>query len=325
MGEKIEPETIIEVDPVTLLPNPYQIRAISPSDPTLDELVESIRTNGLIEPPIVRQTPDGYQIATGHRRVAASIKAGLKIISCVLRVYTDEQMAVAVMEENLKRKSLNPIEEARGYANLRDFGWSEEKIAARFQKTRDYVAQHLRLLKFPEPIQQLVAQGQLTPSHAEAIATAPTERQLELAHTVVNRKLSVKTTADMAKELVRTEKANQEALNNIGQRLTALDTQIASLKQSVDKHESLLTWFEFHGHEWVAEDCKHNVDGFCHAFSWESIPNHWARRLEGIAQFKLVDGKAHVQACGLVCAHCNIYRSRRVSYQVSDAATSRPK
>ena len=310
MGENIEPhpDTTIGVDPAMLLPNPYQVRTISPSDPTLDELVESIRKNGLIEPPIVRQTPDGYQTATGHRRVAACIKAGLKTISCILRVYTDEQMAVAGMEENLKRKSFNPIEEARGYASLRDFfHYAEEKTAATFQTTRDHVAQSLRLLKFQQPIQDFVAEGQLAPSHAEAIAMAPSQSQLELAQTVVNKKLSVKTTTEMAKELVRREKAKQEALDNIDLRLGELDTQVANLRQLVDKQELRRVWFEWnqlrHKDPCKAVDCEYNIGGFCHAFSWESIPDNWARRLEGIATFKIVDGKAHFQA-GAICAQC---------------------
>jgi ParB family transcriptional regulator, chromosome partitioning protein len=314
MGEKTELDRLIELDPATLLPNPYQVRTISPSDPTLDELVESVRKNGLIEPPIVRQTLDGYQIATGHRRVAACIRAGLKEIRCILRDYNDEQMAVAGMEENLKRKSFNPIEEARGYANLRDyFHYTEEKNAATFQTTRDHVAQSLRLLKFQQPIQDLVAQGQLAPSHAEAIAMAPTQSQLELAQTVVNKKLSVKTTTEMAKELVSREKAKQEALDNIDLRLGGLDTQVANLKARIDSHQSQLTKLEFHEYPWKAEDCRYNIGGFCDTFSWQSIPPDWARRLEGIAQFKMVDGKARVQACSTVCAYCSFYRSRKVS------------
>jgi ParB family chromosome partitioning protein len=310
MGEKIEPDTMIELDPATLLPNPYQVRTTSPSDPTLDELVESISKNGLIEPPIVRQTLDGYQIATGHRRVAACIRAGLKTIRCILRVYTDEQMAVTGMEENLKRKSFNPIEEARGYAILRDppFHYTEDKTAGTFQTTRDHVAQSLRLLKFQQPIQDLVAQGRLTPSHGEAIAMAPTQSQLELAQTVVNKKLSVKTTTEMAKELVSREKAKQDALDNIDLRLGALDTQVANLKQLVNKQELRHLWLASaqirHKDSWKVEDCEYNIGGFCHAFSWESIPDNWPTALKATTTFKIVDGKAHFQACSTLCAQC---------------------
>src|SRR5208282_2304510 len=209
MIQEVKEDTFIDIDPRTLLPNPYQVR-LSTSDPNFDELAESIRKSGLIEPPVICQTENGYQIATGHRRVAASIKLGLKMIRCILRQLSDEQKAEIPIEENLKRNSLNPIEEARGYANLRDkFQWSEETIAARFNKTRDIIAQRLRLLTFLEPIRDLVANGQLTPSHGEAIATAPVNRQLQLAQTVVDRKLSVKRTSQMAKEFADVESSNQ--------------------------------------------------------------------------------------------------------------------
>ena len=103
-------DMIVEVDPATLLPNPYQVRLPGDaSDPNLDELVESIRKTGLIELPVIRKTENGYQIAAGHRRVAACITAGLKSIKCILRDLNDEQMAEVNLEENLKRNSLNPI------------------------------------------------------------------------------------------------------------------------------------------------------------------------------------------------------------------------
>jgi ParB family chromosome partitioning protein len=171
MSRKTKEDTIIDIDPRMLLPNPYQVRHPGDSDRSLDELVESIRKSGLIELPVVRQTEHGYEIIAGHRRVAACIKAGLKSIKCVVRQLTNVQVTEVNLEENLKRDSLNPIQEARGYTNLRDlFHWPEDRIATRFQKTRDIVAQRLRLLTFQEPVQDLVANGQLIPSHAEAIA-----------------------------------------------------------------------------------------------------------------------------------------------------------
>jgi ParB/RepB/Spo0J family partition protein len=323
MDEKVGSDTGIEVDPRALLPNPYQVRVTNLPDPALDELVESIRKNGPIEPPIVRQTPHGYQIVTGHRRVTACIRAGLKTIRCNLGVYTDEQMAVAVMEENLKRKSLNPIEEAKGYANLRDkFHYTEEKIAATYQNTRDHVAQSLRLLAFQQPIQDLVARNQLTPSHAEAIAMAPARRQLELAQTVVIKKLSVKKTTEIAKELVYREKANQQAIENIAQRLGTLDTQVADLKARISRHEPLVTWLEFHEqHHWKSESCQYNVNGLCQRFSWDSTPIRWVGRLRGIAQFKAEgNGRTNIQACGAVCALCTVYLPKDV-YQLRIGAT----
>ena len=302
-------DTIIEVDPATLLPNPYQIRLPGDApDPSFDE---SIRRMGLIELPIVRETKNGLQIATGHRRVAACVRLGLKSIKCILRRLTDEQMAEVNLDENLKRKTLNPIEEARGYANFRDrFDRSEQWIADRFAVTRDIVAQRLRLLTFPQPIQDLIAKGKLTPSHAEAIAMAPAHKQLQLAQIVVQKKLTVKRTAEMAKESVDLEKANHEALENIALRDKMVDARLAAHDQYIARHESLLAWFEFHGHPFKAEDCRHNIDGACNRFWWTNQPA-WTTRLGGIPKFrKSEDGRWYVEACGDVCAHCELYQPR---------------
>jgi ParB/RepB/Spo0J family partition protein len=317
-------DRIIEVDPLVLRPNPYRARVVDGPDPSLGELEESIRKTGLIEPPIVRQTQNGYEIATGHRRVQCCIKLALKTIRCILRSLTDEQMAETGLEQDLRHKTLNPCEEAKGYAIFRDeFHWSEERIAQRFQVTRDIVAQRLRLLTFPEAMQRLVAQGQLTVSHAEAIAIAPAEKQLELAQTVVDKKLTVKKTTEIANGYMNLRNDNQEALETIGPRLQEIDAKLTALHQDVAKHESLLAWFEFHTHPWKAQDCVHNVNGFCRRFNWPSAPSHWIAKLQGITKFeKLEDGNWHVQACGSVCAHCHTHESpKAVVFQQPTAGT----
>jgi len=307
-------EMITEVSLQALAPNPYQIRAIDASDPSLKELAESIRKTGLIELPIIRQTVKGYEIATGHRRVFCCRNIlGLKTIKCMLRPLTDEQMAEVILEENLKRQALNPIEEARGYANFRDqFNWSEQRIATRFNRTRDLVAQRLRLLTFQKPIQDAVAQGLLTVSHAEAVAMAPVHKQEQLVQLVVERKVSVRETTDMANELVNRERANREALENIALRLQSLDMQVANLYQVIARHEPLMTLFQFHQHSWKADSCVHSVNGICRAFEWNQRPS-WIERLQGVKFEKLENGHWHVQACGLVCASCNVYQRRTTS------------
>ena len=113
MEKKRSEDIVINVDPATLLPNPYQIRHPSDaSDPSFDDLVASIQRMGVIELPIVRETKNGLQLSAGHRRVSACVRLGLKSIKCILRSLTDEQMAEVNLDENLKRKTLNPIEEA---------------------------------------------------------------------------------------------------------------------------------------------------------------------------------------------------------------------
>ena len=315
MEKKRSEDIIIDVDPATLLPNPYQTRLPrDATDPSFDDLVASIHRMGIIEVPIVRETKNGLQLSAGHRRVSACVRLGLKSIKCILRSLTDEQMAEVNLDENLKRKTLNPIEEGRGYANFRDhFDRSEEWIAARFGVTRDIVAQRLRLLTFQQPIQDSVAKGLLTVSHAEAIAMAPANKQLQLAQIVVEEKLTVKMTTEMAKEYVEVEKANKEALENIAVRNRTVDTRLERLEENLARHESLLAWFEFHTHSWKSKDCKHNINGICNRFSWTSKPG-WIKRLRGITKFsRLGKGHWYVEACDAVCAHCALYEARMIS------------
>lgn len=312
MERQMSEDVILDVDPSTLLPNPYQTRLMSDgSDPSLGELAESIRRMGLIELPIVRETKKGLEISAGHRRVDACKTLGFKSIKCILRPLTDQQMAEVNLDENLKRKTLNPIEEARGYANFRDhFKRSEEWIATRFGVTRDIVAQRLRLLTFQQPIQDFVAKGLLTVSHAEAISMAPANKQVQLAQNAIQEKLTVKMTTEMAKESLEVEKANKEALENIAARNRTMDARLDVLEKNVASHESLLVWHEFHAHPWKSKDCRYNINGFCKRFCWKSKPE-WVRRLRGTAKFSRSGDRVwHVEACDAVCAHCDVYEAR---------------
>ena len=303
-------DQIIEVDPARLLPNTYQVRQPGEwPDPNIDELTESIRKSGLIELPVVRETEKGIQIVAGHRRVQACIKLGLKIIKCILRHLTDEQTAEIPLEENLKRKSLSPIEEARGYSNIRKhFHRSEDWIANRFGVTRDIVAQRLRLLTFPEAIQDLVAKGQLSSSHAEAINMAPPTKQIDLAKTVLENKLTVEKTSEEAKRLLENEKLNEQVSQNIGSIYVEITRQLQDLKLRIARAESSLVWYDLFSLPWQQERCKFNNNESCHGLYWKDRPSDWIKRLRGIVKFKkLEDGNWHIQACHAVCAHCPLY------------------
>ena len=299
-------DIVVEIDPTRLLPNPYQIRLTSDlAGPAFDALVESIRKIGLIELPIIRESGKGKQIATGHRRVAACIGAGLKTIRCILRRLTDEQMAEVNLDENLKRKTVNAVEEARGYANFRNhFERTEEYIAERFQVTRDIVAQRLRLLSFSESIQELVAKGQLTPSHAEAINTAPLNAQVNLAMSVIKRNLTVAKTTEEAKRLIETQIINQRVLANIGWAMVDVQQRLAKVELSV-------LWFEFFSRPWQSERCKHNINRFCQRLRWKERPR-FSLQGEEVAKVKrLEDGNWHLEASKSVCAHCTLYEEKQ--------------
>lgn len=174
------------------------------------------------------------------------------------------------------------------------------------------MAQRLRLLTFPKKIQDSVATGQFTVSHAEAIAIAPIDKQEELAREVAEEKLSVKETTEMAKDLLDLDKANREALENIASRLERLDDHINFLYSRVAQHVIYLELYNLHQHAWEMNDCKHNLQGFCHRFSWETRPSEPVEALRDVVKFnELADGDWHVEASALVCGHCDLHERRQ--------------
>lgn len=308
-------EILIEVEVNRLRPNPYQVRILDETDPALLELKDSISKFGLIEPIIVRSTADGWwEIAAGHRRWQCHVLLVIPKIKCIQRDLTDEQMCEAILDENLRRQSFNPIDEAKAYRNLKDkFAWTEERTATRFHVSRDKVAQRIRLLSFQQPIQDLVAKGHLGVSHAEAIATAPASKQLELAKTVILAGWTVKDTSDKAKQLTEQEKINQEALANIGTTLINMNQRIEARPNvtliGADASGPPLLWL---AKSKKADLCRYNVDGICRVISLpvEPIDN----QLRGLTR-KLEDGNWHVKACAQVCTLCELFDPRQTPQQ----------
>jgi ParB family chromosome partitioning protein len=306
-------EILIEVEVDRLRPNPYQVRILDVADPALEQLKDSISKFGLLEPIIVRSTADGwFEIAAGHRRWLCHVLLGIPKIKCIQRDLTDEQMCEAILDENLRRQSLNAIDEAKAYRNLKmKFSWTEERTATRFHVSRDIVAQRMRLLTFQQAIQELVAKGDLGVSHAEAIAMAPASKQVELAKTVMLGGLTVKDTSDRAKQLMLQEKANRDALENIGSTVVNFDQRLKTqetrpmIRFIGATGDAPVIWLD---HPWKADSCKHNVNGTCNRFSWSGEPITLAEQLQGIARFeKLPNGRWHIQACRAVCGRCDLY------------------
>lgn len=314
-----QPDEIVEIDPVTLLPSPFQVRKISDTDPRVVARVESIRKNGLIELPVIRRANQILQIATGHIRIRACVILGMKTVKCIIRKLTDEQMAIVVVEENLKHETLNPIEEGRGYWNMRDkFHWKEEEIATKFGTTRDVVAQRMRLLTFQEPIQEFVAQGQLSVSHAEAIATAPVQKQLDLARRALDGKLTVIETTTLARKLTEQERTNQQILENIGSTVINLDDRLRGIETrrtltiiGADANGPLLLLAK----PIKTNLCEHNADGICDIIylSADQVND----QLCDVTK-KLEDGNWSIRACPSVCSLCELFESRSTQQSVQN-------
>ena len=183
-------------------PNPRQPR--QDFDPiALEELAQSIRENGVITPITLRKTGDTYQIIAGERRWRASRLAGLTEIPAIV-LDVDENTAYALaLIENLQREDLNPMEEAEGYRRLtQELGLTQEQAAQRVGRSRPAVANALRLLSLPKPVETLLREKQLSAGHARALL--PLEREevmLKAAQTILEQQLSVRQTEALVKQL----------------------------------------------------------------------------------------------------------------------------
>jgi ParB family chromosome partitioning protein len=195
----------IEVPLASLKPNPRQPRR-SFRDETLRELADSIRSRGVLQPILVEQSGEaGYTVIAGERRVRAAKLAGLERVPVIVRALAaDERLELALIE-NIQREDLTPIEEARAYRELIDArGLSQEEVARRVGKDRSTVANSLRLLKLPPPMQAAVERGELTAGHARAILSLvnPADQEL-LFKRVVEDGLSVREAEQQAAEAGR--------------------------------------------------------------------------------------------------------------------------
>jgi ParB family chromosome partitioning protein len=175
-------------------------------DGRLDELAASIQTQGIIQPLIVRQrAAGGYELIAGERRWRAAQRAGLHEVPAVIRDVAPAQAFEMALVENLQREDLNPIEEAAGYERLiAEFGYTQEKLADRVGKERSTVANAIRLLRLPDSVRALVAQGRLSMGHARALLGLESVAAMErLARRTVSQDLSVR----KVEEAVRRDRA----------------------------------------------------------------------------------------------------------------------
>ena len=184
-----------------IIPNPKQPRQVFDED-ELAELVHSIREFGLLQPIVVRDTPEGFELIMGERRWRASSKAGLKHIPAIVRETSDEDMLRDALLENIHRVQLNPLEEAAAYQQLLDeFGVTQEQLADRLGRSRPVITNAIRLLNLPVGVQRRVAAGVLSAGHARALlgiklGDDTADAQAQLADRIVAEGLSVRATEE---------------------------------------------------------------------------------------------------------------------------------
>ena len=200
---------MIEGSPVDIERSPWQARSDF-DESSLKELADSIRVNGIVQPPVVRRRADGrYELITGERRTRAAMMAGLKKIPVVLVDAKDRRAAEMGLVENIQRKDLNVIEEAEGYRLLKEqFGITQEEVAERVGKSRPAIANSLRLLELPDEVKRLLSIGLISAGHAKVLLSLDGERDRTLlARECAERSLSVR---ELATRVARMKKPAAE-------------------------------------------------------------------------------------------------------------------
>jgi ParB family chromosome partitioning protein len=195
----------LDVDIDLLAPSDQQPRLII-EDAKLDELAQSIKANGIIQPILVRRTGAAYRIIAGERRWRAAQRAGLLKVPVIIRDMpegSERQLLELALVENLQRENLNPVDEALAYQRLVDeFGLTQDQIAAAVGKDRTSVANYLRLLRLPEEVRGDLASGALSMGHARALLALPDAgAQRQAAREVISRSLSVRDTESLVRKL----------------------------------------------------------------------------------------------------------------------------
>lgn len=195
-----EAESLAEIPLDQIQVSPNQPRKVFRSE-TLDELAASIRASGVIQPVIVRRVGERYQLIAGERRWRAARQAGLERIPAVVREATDAQSLELALVENLLREDLNPMEEAEAYQKLlAQFQWTQEDLGSRIGRDRTSIANSLRLLRLPAPIQDDLRAGRLTMGHARALlAVSDATAQMKLRDEILAHSWSVRATEASAR------------------------------------------------------------------------------------------------------------------------------
>lgn len=234
-------EQVLDVDIDLIEPNSLQPRT-NFDEERLEELAQSIRANGIIQPILVRRTDSHrYQLVAGERRWRAAQRAGLQRIPCVIRDIPEDKVLELALIENIQRQELNAIEEAHAYKRLIEtLGLTQEMVAQRVGRDRTFITNYLRLLRLPDDVQRLVEQEKITTGHARALlGVDDPDIQRKLAQTVINQSLSVRETErtvkrfiegpgakDTGKRAMASEDANVRAAENKLRRRLSSKVQI---------------------------------------------------------------------------------------------------
>jgi ParB family chromosome partitioning protein len=203
--------SMVELEIGQVRPNPRQPRRAF-DDEAIQRLAESVKADGVVQPIVVRDAGDGYEIVAGERRWRAARLAGLRTIPAIVRSADDRELLILALAENVAREDLNPIDQARAYAVLADeLDLTQTEIARRVGKSRPAVANTMRLLELPDDVLELIAAGDLSEGHGRALLLASgQDERSSLARTAVSRGWSVRECEAAAKRAAKPAKREQK-------------------------------------------------------------------------------------------------------------------
>ncbi len=198
--EATEKGNVVSIEISKIVSNPYQPRKTFDQD-ALEELANSIKEYGVVQPIIVKKTVSGYELVAGERRTKAAKIAGLSEIPAIIKDFNDQEMMEIALIENIQREDLNPIEEAESYENIIKLrGYTQEEFASHFGKSRSYVTNMLGLLSLPREVKDLVSKKELSMGHARALSKISDDNKIiKLANRIVKEDLSVRETEKLLK------------------------------------------------------------------------------------------------------------------------------
>jgi len=230
-----EEEKILKVKTGEIEANPFQPRKRINHE-ELEDLINSIKEHGILQPLILSRSRKGYTLIAGERRLKAAKILGLKKVPAIIRDATSQEKLELALVENLQRKNLNPLEEAFAFQKLVDeFNLTQEQIAKKIGKSREAVSNTLRILSLPLEIQKGIAEEKITEGHAKAILSLPDKKQqIKLFKKIVKQNLSVRQTEDFSRGLKKSKKYSGPAEPEVIEKEDLLRSELGT-RVKIDK------------------------------------------------------------------------------------------
>ena len=229
-NEKQNVEDILQVDINKIEPNRNQPRKLFDED-SIDELTDSIKQYGVLQPLVVQKKEDYYEIVAGERRWRASKKAGLKKIPVIIKQYDESEALKISLIENLQREDLNPIEEAKAYQILQEqYNLKHEEIASSVSKSRTAITNTMRLLKLNEEVQKMIIEGIISSGHGRTLLALEDQNlQYEVAIKILDHNMSVRETENYIKKIQNIKKEEKQEENENNEMIHFFETRMKDI------------------------------------------------------------------------------------------------